>query len=88
MTELVETSEALDSYVRERVENVLLGKHSNNPRYLHLPLDTNPAETVCPKRTYYGTPWIEKPLNIYPPGFHKICRDCAERKFGIEVRFK
>lgn len=83
MTETVLTTDQLDSYVRERVETILVTPRNNSSRNLHLQSEDGWMDTVCKSTTTHG--WLDKPLSVYPPQYHPICPSCVEERFGVEV---
>lgn len=85
MTELILTPDELDDYVRSRVDTVLLGKYKTTARSLHIPAQGGSDGVACDARTERDNGWQSKPINVYPPGHHRICPWCAEQRFGIEV---
>lgn len=85
MTELLDTSKELDSYVRDQVETVLIGKGTNSQRSLHIPSENDSTEVACKAQTERVEGWRPKPIDVYPQGYFEICPWCAERRFGVEV---
>jgi hypothetical protein len=83
MTTLVLTTEELDAYVRERVDTVLVNRHTNSSRTLHIESEENWMEPVCGTRAQYD--WLDKPITVYPSNYFPICPHCAETVFDIEV---
>lgn len=84
MSKLAMTNEDVDTYVRDRVDRVLIGKSNSTPRRLHIPSEHDNTDVSCKAQTSLED-WNVKPINVYPPCYHKICPWCADRRFGIEV---
>lgn len=84
MSKLALTVEQVDSYVRKRVDRVLIGKSNSTPRRLHIPSEHDATDVSCKARTSLEN-WNEKPIAVYPPCYHKFCPWCVDRRFSIEV---
>lgn len=84
MTEVVATPEKIEELVRERFDRVLVTSSSNTDKRLHLMSDEKWMRPVCFTDNKRDK-WIDKAITIYPPGYHPICKKCAEREFGNQV---
>lgn len=85
MTETVLRPSQLDTFVRERVNQVLITSCSTTTkRLLHLMSDKDWMEPVCNAQKHRGE-WYDKPISVYPPDYHRICPHCVEQQFGVEV---
>lgn len=84
MTETALRPSQLDTFVRERVERVLITSCCNSDRLIHVISDEEWMQPVC-NATVRRDGWLDKPISVYPPDYHTICPDCVERAFGVEV---
>lgn len=85
MSQVVLKADELDSYVRDRVETVLIGKGTKTTFRLHLPDEPGSERSICPNETKREGGWRAKDFDIFPPGYHKICLTCVRERFGVEV---
>lgn len=85
MSEVVLTSDELDEFVRYRVESVLISSCSTHTnRILHMLSDEEWLKPAC-NTTVRRDGWVDKPISVFPPGYRRICPDCVELLFDVEV---
>lgn len=84
MTETVLATDDLDEFIRHRVERVLITSCCNSDRLIHVLSDEEWMQPSCDVTVTRGE-WLDKPISIFPSGYHDICPTCVEQRFGVEV---
>lgn len=85
MSQVVLTPAELDAYLRERVDTILISRHTKSSRTLHIPSTKEWMQPVCCAKTIHEDGWYDKPVSVYPPEYHPVCVECAEERFDVEV---
>lgn len=77
------SDETAESY-REKLDRVVVRgstmmnvNGSGNSAKLHIPADTELPEPLCQVTAHKGLPWVEKDIEVYPPGHKSICKRCV-----------
>lgn len=69
------TSNTTDS-LRDQFDTVVISRNSKSGKRLHIPSGDGP---LCDTQLGSSREWTRKPVDAYPPGWHKWCSRCKER---------
>lgn len=85
MSSVVSSKDDLDSYLRDKVETILVSGRRNTSITLHLRSHRNQMVPLCGAQTIRDDGWLDKSVAVYPPGFAPFCSQCAKKRFDVEV---
>jgi hypothetical protein len=77
-----------EAEIREEIEYWVISRSANSREVVHIPADDSTSvdpKPVCELTAlssaqpsqYHG--WISKPIEVYPPGYMRICRSCLSK---------
>jgi hypothetical protein len=69
------TPDYTEETLRERFDSVVVSTNPKSNKKAHLP---DGDEPMCDSHLHRGK-WIEKPVEVFPPGWQEWCERCLDR---------